>query len=219
MVGVVSDLKYNVPATKTPSSSPSTTPSNAPSPNPTLAPSKKTSTFTPTAPPTPSPSQTPTVAPTPAQQGVPSPHCIFLFLNRGCAGGSCFGWNKFRGNCYRYFQQGKTKAEAEAQCSTSGAHLVRISSTVEMQFVSNLMSRPYTWSWIENSQSLSPRTPVVPCLRLISAKSGKRSATMAPVACRVRGSYVCKRPTADPGVVPQSDRAYMILFPCAMEMN
>ncbi|KAG6920716.1 hypothetical protein G0U57_014646, partial [Chelydra serpentina] len=65
-------------------------------------------------------------------------------LEAGVQAGSCpRGWFSFQGNCYRYFRQGKTGIEAEAECQHhwKGAHLVSIHSAGENNMLAHYIKR------------------------------------------------------------------------------
>ena len=63
------------------------------------------------------------------------------------------GWHLFANRCYHFSSEFKKGTSAEKYCVDRGSHLASIHSDVEMQFVSNLMTR-HAWiglEWKDNS--------------------------------------------------------------------
>ncbi|XP_076708731.1 C-type lectin domain family 4 member D-like [Callospermophilus lateralis] len=74
------------------------------------------------------------------------------------------GWEGFQSNCYLPFNDNKTWAESERNCSEMGAHLATISTEAEQNFMTKFLDRRFSyflgltdedmegqWHWVDQT--------------------------------------------------------------------
>ncbi|XP_048643791.1 C-type lectin domain family 4 member D isoform X7 [Marmota marmota marmota] len=97
---------------------------------------------------------------------------VCIFLLSACFIANCFdtwnccpiGWKGFQSNCYIPFNDNKTWAESERNCSEMGAHLATISTEAEQNFMTKFLDRRFSyflgltdedmegqWHWVDQT--------------------------------------------------------------------